>query len=794
MSDFSFFLPPLVLWGCLFLFSRLVGWARSTKPAYPSWLRRHLGHSVTGRRIAGALPFVQRLLADLSWTALILGVLSTIPRLPAAISSLPEGPNLASWEPYVEIFGSLALWGALVLVPLAIVRGVAEIIPTVRTLLVEPRWRLPALGAAYVLLSDGGVLRVAFAFDGTELLLAIASALALSYGALVVRSALRAADHRPRVTNVLRAQLLLLEAAWLAIALAAVARLPAAVEPVLTGEFDVHPNVAASYLESFGALTSAKGLAVLLPFVLLRALGVFRPGVEKAFGFPTGRLAALGIVYVLFSDGGVLLTALGVSVSWAWELLALAVALSYVGFVLRNVGGIGLPGRYGPLASATAALGGSLSYAFAAGMAVWAGFNHLPIASAALLDHQTTSTFGEASMPHFGLLFNVRHPAAGLAFALGLALGLPASPTGYTFRRLQPLMSGVSYSAAGCLAWITGSALSTLGHGLVLGGAAAGAGMFALAAVQLANYGAASSNRALAFLSSWLLASGGRGFMLGASLAFYVLLLRPVLYEALWFAALYEYVALLSLLLLISMYIMNQLRLDSTALEETAPQSSGWAHHLQTLESKADPRSDLTSSLRHRFVDDGDWKPLATYLMSLLYRHGASQEAMRAVCRPLRAAASVSRFLRRSRLKRLGRMSALDVAQSSTEQALANPTEALQPIAEEELREAAGPFVEHGLDPERLAVALIAADCQRGADLQEAVDGWFSLLDAASRRAGWSTLPWMRPDARLRDRQRRLDIVDDAAAFLFDSGVDRPGSLGWLPYARYRSSPSEGIA
>ena len=298
----------------------------------------------------------------------------------------------------------------------------------------------------------------------------------------------------------------------------------------------------------------------------------------------------------------------------------------------------------------------------------------------------------------------------------------------------------------------------------------------------------------MAFLSNWLLASGVRAFVLGASLAVYVLLLRPVLYEALWFAALYEYVALLSLLLLTSMYIMNQLRLDSNALEEAAPRSSGWSHHLQTLESKADPRSDLTSSLRDRFVDNGDWKPLATYLMSLLYRHGASLEAMRAVCRPLRTTASASRFLRRSPLKRLGRMTALDVAQSHAKKALANPTEALQPVEEEKLREAAEPFLEHGTDPERFAVALIAADCQRGADLQQAMDGWFSLLDTAAPRSGWSTLPWMRSDARLRGRQRRLDIVDDAAAFLFDRGVDRPGSLGWLPRASHRSGASEGIA
>ena len=791
MSAFSFLLSPIALWALLFLLSRVASWARGTKL---SWLPAHLGQKVTGRRMVATWSFAQRLLAELSWIALTLGLLAAVPRLPAALSGTPDFPDPASWEPYVDVFGSLAVWGGLVLVPLAIVRAIAEVVPVVGRLLAEPRWRLPGLGVAYVLLSDGGILNVAFTFDGSELLLATTGVLVLSYGALVVRRALHTWEHRARLTKVLRAQLLVLEAAWLALALAAVARLPAAVEPVLTGEYDVHPNVAASYLKSLDTLTSVKALAVLLPFVLLRVLGVFQPAVERGFSFPTGRLAILGLLYVILSDGGVLSTALSVTVSYAWELLALVVALSYAGFVLRNVASIELPGRYGSLASATVGLTGSLAYAFAAGIAVWVGFNHLPIASAALLEHQTTANFGENSLPHFGTLFAARYPAVGLAFAVGFALGLPALPTNRTFRRVQPFLSGVSYVTAGCLAWVVGSTLSPLGHGLVLGGAAAGAGLFALAAIQLATYGTTSSNRAVVFLANWSLASRVRGVMLGASLAVYVLLLRPVLYEALWFAALYEYVALLTVLLLTSMYIVNQLRLDSNAAEEEPPRSSSWSHHLQSLESKADPRSDLTSSLRHRFVDNGDWRPLATYLVGLLYRHGASLDAMGAVCQPLRSAASVSRFLRRSRLRRMRRMTALETAQSHAENALTAPAAALHPIEEVDLREAAEPFVERGMDPERFAVALIAADCQLRPDLQQAMDGWFSLLDAAKPRPWWLTLPWMRSEARLQDRQRRLNVVDEAASLLFRSGADRPSSFGWLPYASHRGTPSEGRA
>ena len=293
--------------------------------------------------------------------------------------------------------------------------------------------------------------------------------------------------------------------------------------------------------------------------------------------------------------------------------------------------------------------------------------------------------------------------------------------------------------------------------------------MFALGLAQVFGY-AAGSRSALAPMARWLAVSRLRGVVLGAALAVYGLLLRPVLYETLWFAALYEYIALLAVLVLALLFVVDLLRRDAADPEAREPESTEWARHRQVLESKDDPRSTLASSMRRRFVDYGEWKPLWSYLMGLLYRNGASVEGMHTALRPIRSAAFSSaalRFLDRSALRRLGRAAALEEALRRTESALASDQPATPSITEDGLRTAAAPFVETGADVELLVIALIVAHCQGGLDVQSAMDRWLHLLDAPQRRAGRSLLPWARADARLRARGERAQLVDNAATMLF---------------------------
>ena len=771
--DLDFLFPPLAAWSCFMLLSRLAVWARHSRLAALTWRPTRSGD---GLRASTVLLFGQKLLTDLAWMFLVLGLLSAIPTMAIAVADRTGGEALASVVPYTYVFSSMGLWGTLVMVPVAVLRAVADMRPGVGALLAPPWSRLAALGVGYVLLANGGVLDVAFGFKGLTHWVALVVVLGFSYGALVLRRMLTE-PIQPRVLPVLRVQLLLVETAWIAVALGAVAGLPSTVESVLVGHFSLDAATAASYVAGLDELTSPRAYAVMLPFALVRIAGVFRPSVDRILGFPVGRLTLWAAVYVMFSGNGILAAAFQIPGSQLMAVLTLALGLSYLASIMRNTAGIETAGRLWAAASVSLRLASAGTTALAAGLAVWVFLNHIPVINAALLDHESTRDVGRTAAAYLSVLFDARSTLAALGIALTFAWSLPWARNDGTFFRMRPMLNAVSYGAAGFLAWVAGATLSSMGHGFLLAGAALASGMLSLALIQVLEYAPNSQNAVLGPIPRWLTASRVRAVVLGGAVAVYGLLLRPVLYESLWFAALYEYIALLALLVMALMFLMDLLRRDAGAPEAREAESSEWSYHHQTLESKEDPRSALTAAMRQQFVDYGEWKPLWSYIMGLLYHNGASQEWMRAVCRPLRAGAvSSSRlpFLKRSNLRRLGRASALAEALRRTDSVLSTAPEPMPPVTDEDVRRAGMQFVETGADVERLAVALIVAHCQQGRDLQSAIDLWFPLLDAPDPSSGRFTLPWSGSGARLRHRHERVWLVDGAAAMVFGGVSGRP--------------------
>ncbi len=742
--DLGFLFLPLAVWGCLLL------------------LRRFF--------VLEGLPFVQKLLWDLAWFALVLGLLTAVPTMTSSISNRPGGPELASFEPYVQVFGSMALWGSVVLAPVAVARAMGEARPGFGVLLPTPWSRLAFIGVGYVLLANGGVLNVAFGFQGFTYWLAFTVAIGLAYVALVIRNRLNE-PLQPRFLFFLRGQLVLIEAMWITVALAVVAVLPSRVESVLISHFALDPNTAAAYMKSLGALTSPQAFAVMLPFALVRVVGTFLPTVGRILGFPVGRLVLLGIVHVIFSEDGVLWVAFGVSFSQLMTALTQALALSYVASIMRNTANIQLLGR---VAAMLLSITSSATAALAAGLAVWSVVDHLPVANAALLDHEATRYLGRRALPYLSMLFDSRLNFAALGMALTFALSQPWPWRDGAVTRRRLLFNALCYGVGGYFAWVLGIILSPLGHGFVLAGVAAALGMFALGLAQALQCITFPYSTALTPIVRRLTASRVRVFVMGAAFAFYGLLLRPALYEVLWFAALYEYIALLALLALGLIFVTDLLRRSAAARTAEAAGWSNWSHHQQALESKEDPRSALTSAMRQDFLDRLEWKPLWTYLMGLLCRNGASLEWMYAVCQPLRASAvstSKLRFLKRRNRRRTGRIAALEEALRCTDSALAAAQAPVQPITEDDLLRAAAPFVETGAEVERFVVALIAVHYQQGDDLQRAIDQWFPLLNSPDPLARRIALPWSRSSAGAQGQEERVSLVNGAVEILFHSAI-----------------------
>ena len=531
-------------------------------------------------------------------------------------------------------------------------------------------------------------------------------------------------------------------------------------------------------LESYLALLDSLAfwsMAVLAPFALVQVTGVFWPIARRILGFPIRHMILLAGVYVLFADNGILLTAFQVPVRQFMVVLTLALALSYGSSVLMNIANMQPLGRLGRSAAIAAPAARAVALAVVPAMVVWVFLNHLPVASARLLDHSPTHSFAETHLPHFARWFEARYAIAGLCFAAGLGLILPrVLPASYL--RYRPLLAAIGYGAAGCLAWIAGAGLSPLGHGYPLVGAIIAAGLFSLVLTQFSGYLSNASSPLVASVARWLYESKTRGFALGASAAFYGLLLRPVAYEVLWFAALYEYLAVLFLMLLALLNIGNSVRRDADAPNDPPPAWPRWSHHQQLLEVKVDPRSELMARLQNRFVQSGDWKPLWTYLVGLLYRSEAPLGAVRAVGRPLRTSGSSTRpwtlpgLQHRAKAKR---MTALVESMNAAEQALATPSRPLPPVDEETIRRAAAPYVETGADPEILAAILIAAHFQKGDDLEVAADRLFPLVNAPDPSPQWFHSPWTRVQMTTMDRSARLRTVNAAVDYFFGNKSQR---------------------
>ena len=772
--DLGFLFLPVALLGVLLALARLTLWLQGTGVAgRVVWRLRTRRATDRVLRLDEVLPVASRALTDLGWAALGLGVLASASELPGVIAGHPWTPDVASLGPYLGGLDSLAPWGIVLLAPFIAARAVTDIRPEIAALVGFPWRHLAAFVAAYAVLGDNGALSTAFALDGAVALLAFALAVGLSYAALVIRRlmAVRPPERLPGLHRALYAA----EAAWIVVLWGAMALLALAAGNVSTASVD------ASYAAVLRSLSLVQTLAVLLPFALIHFAGVLRPAVASILGTPVGHLALLAALYAVFSGSGVVSTAFEVDVSGMFATLILASALSYAAMVLRNVASIEVPERYAmPAANASRALS-ALALAAALALVVGTGLAHLPVANAVLLDRPGTRELGESLLPFLGGFHAARYSIAWLVFTATAMLLLPRVLEGHALPRYRAVLWAVSYFAVGCLTWLTATGLSAFGHGFTFGGAIAAAGMFSLALTRLAQYAAASSNPGVADVAGWLVASQVRCFVFGGALAFYVLLLRPVIYEMLWFAALYEYVALLVLLLAVLMAVVNRLRLVANTSGTAEPAWTDWSHHQQVLESKPDPRAELADALRQRFVDRGDWRPLWVYLFGLLYRGGASLDAMLAVCRFLRrgaAAPPVWYFLDRNG-RRSKRLTALEHALDTAGRALAAPVPQIGPVSEDDVRKAAASFIDWGTDPVPLAVALTVAHCQRGNDPEETVDRWFSLLDAPDPLLERLVRPWGRSNARVGAALRRFNLVDSAIASLFEDATQTYKEVGY---------------
>ena len=529
----------------------------------------------------------------------------------------------------------------------------------------------------------------------------------------------------------------------------------------------------------YGLLAGAGlGLASMASIDLV---GLRFPLARSIFGFPRYRLLALGTVAVLsFQGWSARYGFLESPLMWG---LVVSVGLTYLADVMRQVHAA-VPIAQNP-ASSTLRPAADLCMAASIGLAAWALIGTLPNISALLLGQWPNNQFGHASLAHFSHVFDARNLIAAFFTGLVYAVLIPKSMDSDIAARYVLVTKAACYGLAGALAWLSTVQLAPLGHGYPLMGATVGCGLFAVALALLVDVFTSNWTGFAKVTTDWFSRSTSRAFWLGASLAWYGLLVRPLLYDLLHFAPLFEWIVVLACAVL-ALYRMRQ-TVRSELLPETSapPRWTNWSRHAPDTREHDDPRLDaLLAPLQH-FVRTGEWSYIWSYILALLIRNQVPLGNIPEVFEPIRhyhSATSKPRIFRKRSQKALekGRRQALAETMRRAESALTSPKAPVETLDEDRLLLEATPFLTVGHDPKHIAVLLVVAYWQNGADIDDAAALWFPLLTLDS-----SDAPPFEPMARrIIDRlsrrhngrkarwneARRQRMIDGAITHLFGEG------------------------
>ncbi len=571
-----------------------------------------------------------------------------------------------------------------------------------------------------------------------------------------------------------------------------------------------HPDIGAldsvlRYLTVFGDM-APWALGVMTPFALAYAASRALSAIGYLVRVPWYRLLALATAYVLLAERGTLSIAFGFDGSTLLLAAAVGLGLSCLGETIDLVPTV-LEGflRRSSLRwrgmRVGVVLAGGLVGASGGAVLVWGILSTLPSVSATLLDHGPTASIGRTVFPYCAALFDARHLAAGLWLALLVVRGLSSSARPQGSGRFAPFAQAIGLSVAACLAWLVGATLNPLGRGFPLAGATVAAGLFAIALARLGQYARAPSARwsLLADAAGWLQESNTRAFSIGASIALYGLLLRPLFYSRLWFAPIYEWIVVLA----IATVLMMKMRVRLARSSGRGPHRSRWAkwsRHRQKVEARPDPYFQSLVRLQRGFADTGRWAGVWAHLLMVMLMNEAPLEAIPPVFGPIskyrdarygwvRWPGKASRV--RSR-RRAARRAVLAEAVGRVGEALSMPARPLPPIDAPMLRASGESFVVKGDSPVPLAVMLVAASWQRGVSLSDASLRWFWLLSYADDPIRWFHRSWLRRRVAHRNQARRQELLKDVVEQVYEPGALEgplviPAREAWVTDHRYSS-------
>ena len=650
---------------------------------------------------------------------------------------------------YSGMFGSLGWLSLAVMGIFAAVRAATYIRPQIQEFLPLPWKRLLLLAIAYVFLADNGVLDTLFGIPGSLLLPVVLLVIVPPFIAQQVHHlASETSSRRIRWTSRLAVALMGGHPPALALlAFTSIAFMANNLDQVRY----------AAFLESVdvdGILNSLVTWSLLLvvPLFFVRFAATIRPAMSAVLPTPAVHISVLALALALLSEQGILAVAYEYPTSDVAFSVVPALALLYMAWVLRRVLRLESNWRFKGALDTVLAPAASALIALGATIPLLALLNDLPVINALMLDYVETVRIGSLYQPYFAGVFEIRNLIAVLFFVVVFALTLPQSSWKLPSWQARPLLSAVGFAAAGCLAWLLGLGMANLGYGYALAGSIAGAGFFSIAIIQMGIQFIENSNSVPAEAIRWMAVSKTRSFMPGAAVAVYVLLLRPIFYDTLALAAVYEWLAVLLAFTGAILRMRGRLQTEIRVIEVGSSPSTDWSRHEQVLEARPDPRADTVSAVHNAWVDHADPSGIWTYMMGLLCREGASPDAIRGVMSPLRDSTLGGHRSRRS--------FALDESFRTAHEVMdgKNGGQAGYTGSLRELKNLARAFIETGDDADALAAAVVAAYAVRGANVGRAVNLCFHLFHDDVEQQGRGNL-LVRGRRRRQQRERRERLM-----------------------------------
>ena len=156
------------------------------------------GQTARDGRFGGHMTAASRTLSGLwsaaLWPVLLFGALLTAPQTAGTLAEFLGAADADAVPEDLQVLSDLAPWALWILAPFAVARTATAPFRRVGRVVRFPRARLLALGLAYVLLSENGVLAAATGFEGSQLLAATVAAVGVSCVGSILRLSVPAED------------------------------------------------------------------------------------------------------------------------------------------------------------------------------------------------------------------------------------------------------------------------------------------------------------------------------------------------------------------------------------------------------------------------------------------------------------------------------------------------------------------------------------------------------------------------------------------------------------------------